>query len=87
LDLVLFEEIQGQQTPTSPVAATALEAIARLGDERIRVLLDISMLMPSLPPSYLELLHRGGVSAHLLAGLPDRKSHSYRAHSVRGPQL
>ena len=69
LDLVLFEEIQGQQTPDAPGTAPALETIARLDDPRVRVLLDISMLMPSLPPSYLKLLRRSGVDEALLSRL------------------
>ncbi len=69
LDLVLYEEIQGQQTPAAPGTAPALDVIAQLDDPRIRVLLDISMLMPSLPPSYLELLRRGGVPEELLSRL------------------
>jgi hypothetical protein len=69
LDLVLYEEIQGQQTPAAPGTAPALDMIAQLDDPRIRVLLDISMLMPSLPPSYLELLRRGGVPEELLSRL------------------
>lgn len=69
LELVLFEEIQGQQTPDSPATAAAIEAIAELDDPRIRVLVDISMLMPSLPESYLELLRRGGVPESLLSVL------------------
>ena len=69
LDLVLFEEIQGQQTPDAPGTGAALETIARIDDPRVRVLLDISMLMPSLPPSYLEFLREGGVPADLLSRL------------------
>ena len=34
LDLVLYEEIQGQQTPDSPATASAIEAIAALADPR-----------------------------------------------------
>lgn len=74
LDLVLFEEIQGQQTPDAPGSASALETIARIDDPRLRVLLDISMLMPSLPPSYLELLREGGVPAELLTRLANEWS-------------
>ena len=66
LDLVLFEEIQGQQTPDSPPVAAALATIDDLDDPRVRVLVDISMLMPSLPASYLEVLRTGGVPAELL---------------------
>lgn len=69
LDLVLYEEIQGQQSPVNPAVAPALEAIAGLADDHVRVLVDISMLMPALPVTYLEELRRGGVSAELLARL------------------
>ena len=69
LDLVLYEEIQGQQTPDAPGPASALETIARLDDTHVRVLLDISMLMPSLPPSYLDLLRRGGMARRSAARL------------------
>ncbi|MFK0006372.1 restriction endonuclease subunit R [Paenarthrobacter sp. NPDC090520] len=62
LDLVLFEEIQGQQDPRNPRVQPALDHIAALDDPRIRVLVDISMLMPALPVSYLDELARGGVS-------------------------
>ncbi|MCR2762959.1 hypothetical protein NQ152_05490 [Microbacterium sp. zg.B48] len=69
LDLVLFEEIQGQQTPDSTAARDAIEAIAAVDDPHLRLLLDISMLMPSLPPSYLALLRAGGVPETLLQRL------------------
>lgn len=52
LDLTVYEEIQGQQTPDA--AADAIATIAALDDPYVRLLADISMLMPSLPPSYLE---------------------------------
>ncbi|TQJ34739.1 restriction endonuclease subunit R [Arthrobacter sp. SLBN-122] len=61
LDLVLYEEIQGQQAPGSPAVEPALETIAALGDDHVRVLVDISMLMPALPVTYLEELRRGGM--------------------------
>lgn len=66
LDLVLYEEIQGQQAPAGAPTASALDTIASLGDERVRVLVDISMLMPSLPVSYLEELRAGGVPKDLV---------------------
>ncbi|MFF2840815.1 restriction endonuclease subunit R [Paenarthrobacter sp. NPDC057981] len=69
LDLVLFEEIQGQQDPLNPQVRPALDHIAVLNDPRIRVLVDISMLMPALPVSYLEELGRGGVSPVLCSRL------------------
>lgn len=62
LDLVLFEEIQGQQNPRNPQVQPALDQIAALDDPKVRVLVDISMLMPALPVTYLEELARGGVS-------------------------
>lgn len=71
LDLVLYEEVQGQQAPDSPAVAPALDAIAELGDKRVRVLVDISMLMPALPVSYLEELGKGGVSPDLLKRLAE----------------
>jgi hypothetical protein len=75
LDLTLFEEIQGQQPPQNPGVARAIETITELGDERVRLLVDISMLMPALPPSYLEQLARGGVPADLV----ERLSADWRA--------
>ncbi len=69
LDLVLYEEIQGQQAPGSPAVDPALEVIAGLADDHVRLLVDISMLMPALPVSYLEKLGQGGVSPDLLARL------------------
>ncbi len=69
LELILFEEIQGQQQPGSPGVTPAIETIADLDDDRVRLLVDISMLMPALPPSYLERLERGGVPADLVERL------------------
>ncbi|WP_243075333.1 sugar phosphate isomerase/epimerase [Microbacterium sp. SS28] len=66
LDLALYEEIQGQQTPNAPGAASAIDTIAGIDDPHVRLLVDISMLMPSLPPSYLDQLRAGGVDAALL---------------------
>jgi hypothetical protein len=74
LDLILFEEIQGQQTPQNPESAEAIQTIANFADPRLRLICDTSMLMPSLPPSYLERLRRGGVPGELV----DRLSHSWR---------
>jgi hypothetical protein len=69
LDLVLFEEIQGQQAPGSPAVEPALEAIDALGDDHVRVLVDISMLMPALPVTYLDELRRGGMPQDFVARL------------------
>lgn len=72
--LILYEELQGQQSPDKPQHAAAVEAVAAHNDPRIRLLLDISMLMPSLPPSYLAKLQAGGVDA----GLVDALEHRWR---------
>lgn len=71
LDLVLFEEIQGQQTPDSPTTAAAIEVIARIDDPHVRLLVDISMLMPALPPSYLDQLAAAGIPQDLLTRLTE----------------
>lgn len=71
LDLVLYEEIQGQQTPDSPATAAAIEQIEAVDDPHVRLLVDISMLMPELPTSYLEELAAAGVPSELLARLTD----------------
>ncbi|MFT3797585.1 restriction endonuclease subunit R [Microbacterium sp.] len=60
LDLVLYEEIQGPQAPQTPHVAPALEVIAALDDPRVRVLVDISMLMPAVPVTYLDRLDAAG---------------------------
>ncbi|MGH1549626.1 restriction endonuclease subunit R [Leifsonia poae] len=70
LDLVLYEEIQGQQHPAS-AAAPAIEDIAALDDPRVRLLIDVSLLMPALPPSYLQRLEDAGLPPSLLSTLAD----------------
>ncbi|WP_382303704.1 DUF6379 domain-containing protein [Herbiconiux sp. UC225_62] len=69
--LTLFEEVQGQQTPPSPAHREACEAIVDLNDPRLRFVVDISILMPALPESYLVELEAGGVPAELIARLRD----------------
>lgn len=71
LDLVLYEEIQGQQTPDSPTTAAAIEVIAGIDDARVRLLVDISMLMPALPPTYLEQLAAADLPQDLLTRLTE----------------
>lgn len=71
LDLVLFEEAQGSQTPDSPSSAGAYEVIAELDDPHVRLLIDISMLMPAVPVSYLDELERGGVPGSLIERVRD----------------
>ncbi|WP_235493395.1 restriction endonuclease subunit R [Leifsonia sp. Leaf336] len=56
LDLTLYEEAQGQQTPEAPAVARAMDDIAEFDDPRVRLLIDTSMLMPALPVTYLAAL-------------------------------
>lgn len=72
LNLVLLEEIQGSQNPTDDLYRAALDDIAALDTPRIRVLIDTSMLMPSLPPSYVERIRAGGVPNDLADLLSNR---------------
>lgn len=83
LDVVLYEEIQGQQTLDVPANAANLELLGGLGDPRIRVLIDISMLMPSLPPSYLAALRDAGVRGDLV----DRLENEWRSPDTRAVVL
>ncbi|KJL47347.1 Xylose isomerase-like TIM barrel [Microbacterium hydrocarbonoxydans] len=71
LDLMLFEEAQGQQHPASTAHAAAFETIADFDDDHLRLLVDISMLMPALPVSYLDRLEAGGIPGELLTRLRD----------------
>jgi hypothetical protein len=91
LDVVLYEEIQGQQTLDVPAVATNLELLEQLDDPRVRVLIDISMLMPSLPPSYLDELRRGGVDGELLRRLEQDwrapETHAAVVAALRGGQV
>jgi len=52
LDLTLYEEMQGHQTPEREAAA--VDVVAAIDDPHVRLLVDISMLMPALPRTYLE---------------------------------
>ncbi|WP_426322312.1 hypothetical protein [Microbacterium sp. E-13] len=83
LGVILFEEIQGQQTLDSPAVAANLALLEDLADPRIRVLIDISMLMPSLPPTYLEQLRAGGVEEPLVR----RLEHEWRAPETHAAVL
>ena len=56
LDLTLYEELQGQQTPDTAPVARAVDDIASLDDPRVRLLVDTSMFMPALPVTYLAAL-------------------------------
>jgi hypothetical protein len=80
LDLVLYEEIQGQQTPDSPGTSPSIDTISAIDDERVRLLVDISMLMPALPPTYLERLRAGGLDGALL----DRLTSDWREPATHG---
>ncbi|SIR98398.1 restriction endonuclease subunit R [Microbacterium sp. RURRCA19A] len=69
LDLVLYEEAQGHQTPAALPADYA--RIAEIDSPHVRLLLDISMLMPALPVTYLDALSRSGLDPALVAVLRD----------------
>ena len=69
LGITLYEEIQGQQTPDSPSVQAALDVFADLDDPMLRVLVDCSMFMPSLPQTYIEVLRSGGVPEELVRRL------------------
>lgn len=69
LDLVLFEEAQGHETPA--LRPDAYARIAALDTPHVRLLLDISMLMPALPVTYMERLKGGGIPADLVRRLRD----------------
>ncbi|MFB2585137.1 hypothetical protein [Herbiconiux liukaitaii] len=84
LDLTLFEEVQGQQTPQAPAHREACERIALLDDPRLRFVVDISLLMPSLPPSYVERLAAAGVPADLVRRLSDEWLDPATIDAVRG---
>ncbi|MDQ1082120.1 MULTISPECIES: restriction endonuclease subunit R [Microbacterium] len=67
LDLVLYEEAQGHETPAA--RPNAYDRIADLDSPHVRLLLDISMLMPALPVTYLDEIERGGLPADLVRRL------------------
>jgi hypothetical protein len=71
LDLVLYEEFQGSQVPGTEAADRAFSVVADLDDHRVRLLSDISCLMPSLPVSYLEALEASGMDAADLSVLKE----------------
>lgn len=66
LDLVLYQEIQGTQGPGTAGYDEAMEALEGLGDPRLSIVLDSSMVTPQLPVSYLEALSQAGVPVGLL---------------------
>jgi hypothetical protein len=69
LDLVLFEEAQGSGAPGNPAFEPAYETLARLDDPHVRLLLDISMLMPALPLTYLDRLEASHMPQELVRRL------------------
>jgi hypothetical protein len=71
LGITLYEEVQGQQPPTADAYAAAYHTVADLDDPRLRLLVDISMLMPALPVTYLDRLEAAGIPSELHARLRD----------------
>lgn len=66
LDLVLYEEAQGAQSPLSGAHRKQYDTIAEFGDPRLRLLIDISMLMPAPPVTYLERLRRSALPSDFI---------------------
>jgi hypothetical protein len=83
LDLVLYQEIQGQQVPGSPGYNESITTIDALNDPHLRVLLDSSMLMPSLPTTYVEALAESGVPPRVVAAVSQDWSSPDTATLVR----
>ena len=73
LDITWFEEAQGQQAPAA--AAREVDTIAELDDPHVRLLVDLSMLMPAVPVSYLDRITG--------SGLPDGPGGSAAARVAR----
>ncbi len=69
LELVLFEEAQGSGSPVHPAAAPAYDTLARIDSPHVRLLVDISMLMPALPVTYLEQLDTARLPRDLMRTL------------------
>ena len=70
--LMLFEEIQGSQTPGSPQAGEPIDRIVAIDDPHVRLLVDISMFMPAVPRELPRRLEAAGVSADLIDTLRHR---------------
>ncbi len=66
LDLVLYQEIQGPQSPYAPPYADAIDDLVARDDPRLRLVLDTSMAMPAVPVTYLERLRACGVPGDLV---------------------
>jgi hypothetical protein len=67
LHLTVYEEIQGPQ----PLDHPAIADIRELDDPHMRLLVDISTIMPALPTTYLALLRAGGIPAPLVDRLTE----------------
>lgn len=78
--LMLFEEIQGSQTPGSPQAGAAIDQIVDIDDPHVRLLVDISMFMPAVPESHLARLAAAGVPTELI----DALRHEWRNPATGG---
>jgi len=86
LDLVLVEEIQGSNRPGDDHVRSAVDVLAGFDDPHLRLLLDASVSMPALPPTYLEALAEAGARPDLLADMSAAWGED-GARSVIGPAL
>lgn len=78
LGITWFEEAQGQQAPGA--ATREVAAIAELDDPHVRLLVDISMLMPAVPVSYLDRITGSGLPDDLVT----RLQHEWREPATAG---
>jgi hypothetical protein len=83
LDLVLLQEIQGTQGPGRPGYDETITALEQRGGERLRLVLDTSMVTPELPTTYLERLRVSGVPADLVRRVTTEWAAPSTAEAVR----
>jgi hypothetical protein len=83
LDLVLYQEIQGTQGPGRPGYDETIKVLEQDADERLRLVLDTSMVTPELPMTYLDRLGSCGLPADLVGRVTDEWGAPSTAAAVR----
>jgi hypothetical protein len=84
--VLLLEEVQGPTDPNGPRIPDRIADLERTGETAVRLLLDLSVLMTALPPTYVDALAAEGVPRETIARLAD----AFAARSVApvaGPSL
>ncbi|HEY8319281.1 MAG TPA: hypothetical protein VIG76_10655 [Amnibacterium sp.] len=76
--VLLLEEVQGPATPRSPAVAQRVEDLSAADEPALGLLLDTSVLMGGLPPTYVEALAHEGLSSAVL----DRLAEAFAARRV-----